>query len=363
MPLIDRIKRSGALRRDRLVLPIAAGLILWLIGLGRLLVSSTVHGGVPVLAILATIPAVLYWLALAPIILWLASELPLRRGSLARSVALHIGAAALAAALYAQMMIWVFTTLWTAPVQTEFGPLADWGLRFQFGLFSYGFILSWAYVHEYFTRLRERDVALARLETELAQSQLRALKAQLQPHFLFNTLHAITVLIGRDRNAATAMVLRLSDLLRMTLVDADRPEVPLERELRFLHLYLEIEQTRFRDRLEVAWDVAPGVERAAVPPLLLQPLVENALKHGIGARGSGGRVVIGAEGRNGTLTLSVSDNGPGIREGSQPENSIGIGLSSTRSRLEQLYGSSHRFTVGDAPGGGVRAEVEIPYHE
>ncbi|HEX6434768.1 MAG TPA: histidine kinase, partial [Gemmatimonadales bacterium] len=283
---------------------------------------------------------------------------------LARSIILHIIAGAAAAAGYAQLMVWVFSSLWTAPASSQFGPVADWGVRFQFGLMSYGFILSWAYVHEYFTRLRDRDVALARLETELAQAQLRALKAQVQPHFLFNTLHAITVLIRRDRDAAIAMVLRLSDLLRMTLVDADRPAVPLERELRFLHLYLEIEQTRFRDRLEVVWDVEPGVEGAAVPPLILQPLVENALKHGIGMRGNGGRVVIGAEQSNGTLRLRVSDNGPGLRDGVALPNGTGIGLASTRSRLEHIYGSTHHFSLANAPGGGLSAVVEIPFrHE
>jgi two-component system, LytTR family, sensor kinase len=361
MPLIDRLRSSGALQRDRLLPPVAAGLVLWLVGVVRVLVSSAMHDGAPAIAVLATLPPVLYWLAIAPGVLWLASELPLRRGSLVRSIGLHIIAGAAAAALYAELMVWIFSRVWTTPGLSQFGPVADWGVRFQFGLMSYGFILSWGYVHEYFTRLRERDVALARLETELAQAQLRALKAQVQPHFLFNTLHAITVLIRRDRDAAVAMVMRLSDLLRMTLVDADRPEVPLERELRFLHLYLEIEQTRFRDRLEVVWDVAPGLETAAVPPLILQPLVENALKHGVGMRGSGGRVVIGAERSNGTLRLSVRDNGPGLRGGAAPSNGTGIGLASTRSRLEQIYGGSHRFTLDNGPDGGVSAVVEIPF--
>jgi sensor histidine kinase YesM len=309
------------------------------------------------LSALTTLPAVLYWMALTPFILWLATRLPFRRGSLTRSIAGHILAGTAAAAVYAELLVWIFTELWT--VGMEFGPAAEWSIRFQFGLMSYGFILSWGYVHEYFTRLRARDVAMARLETELAQAQLRALKAQLQPHFLFNTLHAITVLMRQDAEAATRTVMRLADLLRMTLVDADRPEVPLERELRFLRLYLEIEQTRFRDRLEVVWDVAPGLESAAVPPLLLQPLVENALKHGIQARRSAGRVVIAAKANNGTLTLGVTDNGPGLGAAGDKSGS-GIGLGSTRGRLEKLFGKEHRFTIGDVPGGGVGAVVEIP---
>jgi signal transduction histidine kinase len=341
------------LSRERLLPPLAAGLVLWSVMTARLLVS-----GAPLSGVLVTLPAVLYWMALTPVILWLSTNLPFRRGSLARSIATHIVAGTAAAALYAQLLVWIFTDLWT--VTTEFGPVAEWGIRFQFGLFSYSFLLSWGYVHEYFSRLRARDVAMARLETELAQAQLRALKAQLQPHFLFNTLHAITVLIRHDAEAATRTVMRLADLLRMTLVDADRPEVPLERELRFLRLYLEIEQTRFRDRLEVIWDVAPGLELAAVPPLLLQPLVENALKHGVQARGSAGRVVIAAAANNGTLTLRVTDNGPGLGAAADTSGS-GIGLASTRGRLEKIFGSAHRFTIGDVPGGGVSAVVEIPY--
>jgi sensor histidine kinase YesM len=139
--------------------------------------------------------------------------------------------------------------------------------------------------------------------------------------------------------------------------------IKTSRELRFHSLYLEIEQTRFRDRLEVIWEVPPGLEDAAVPPLILQPLVENALIHGIGNRGIGGRVVIGAEQRNGTLRLSVTDNGPGLRSGIERSNGTGIGLASTRSRLERLYGTSHQFLIDNAPDGGTRAVLEIPYHQ
>jgi two-component system LytT family sensor kinase len=360
MPSSKDSSPSAALTRDRLLPPIAAGLILWLVSLVRVGVSAAFEGGPALSAMLATVPPLLYWLSLLPLVLWLSARLPLRRGSMVRSIAAHVIAAVLAAGLYAELMVRIFTEWWTLP-DPEIGPVAYRTIRFQFGLLAYSFIISWGYVHEYFTRLRARDVALARLETELAQAQLRALKSQLHPHFLFNTLHAITVLIRRDADAAIGMVMRLSDLLRMTLVDADRPEVPLERELRFLHLYLEIERTRFRDRLEVVWDVAPGLEGAAVPPLLLQPLVENALKHGIKKRASGGRVLISGAAHNGTLTLTVTDNGPGLRDGAEGRNGNGIGLASTRARLQQLYGPAHRFSVEEAPSGGVTATVEIPY--
>lgn len=311
-------------------------------------------------ALAPLLPPVVYWIAATPAIAWLSGRLPLRRQTLPRVITTHLLLAAMAGALYAQLLSWITAAGWVPAPDAGTGPVANWGIRFQVGLFTYVFILSWCYVHEYFTSLRARELAVARLETELARSQLRALKAQLQPHFLFNTLHAVTVLIRHDRDAAIRTVMHLSDLLRMVLLDADRQEVPLERELRFVRLYLEVEQTRFRDRLEVVWDVAPGLGRAAVPPLLLQPLVENALKHGLGARASGGSVAIAASTTNGTLTLRVTDDGPGLRAGAD-QTGTGIGLSSIRGRLEKLFGPRHRFALEDAPGGGVSALVEIPY--
>lgn len=352
---------SVALTRGRLLPPLAVVFALWVVSGVRTSLYAALQGRDVALALAPMLPPLLYWVAAIPLIVWLSGRLPLRRGSLARAIAIHLAVAALAAALYAQITAWMLAARWV-PAQPGPGPAADWGTRFQVGLFTYGFILSWCYVYEYFTSLRARELAVAQLETELARSHLRALKAQLQPHFLFNTLHAVTVLIRHDRDAAIRTVMRLSDLLRMVLRDADRQEVPLERELRFLRLYLEIEQTRFCDRLEVVWDVAPGLERAAVPPLLLQPLVENALKHGIGGRGSGGRVAIAASTTNGTLTLRVSDNGPGLH-GAAHQTGTGIGLSSTRGRLENLFGPRHRFAIDEVPGGGVSAVVEIPYRQ
>jgi hypothetical protein len=308
-----------------------------------------------------TVPWALYWIAATPAIVWLSTRLPLRRPALIWVIPVHLALGALAGALLAQFLSWVSAAGWVPTPASGTWPPPNWGIRFQVGLFTYVFILSWCYVYEYFTSVRAREVAVAQLETELARSQLNALKAKLQPHFLFNTLHAVIVLIRHDSEAAIRTVMRLSDLLRMVLLDADRQEVTLERELHLVHLYLEIEQTRFRDRLEVVWDVAPGLERAAVPPLLLQPLVENALKHGIGTQGTGGRVAIAAAAHNGTLTLRVTDSGAGLR-GSGPAGG-GIGLPSTRGRLERLYGRDHRFVVEEAPGGGVSALVEIPYRQ
>jgi two-component system, LytTR family, sensor kinase len=288
---------------------------MWGIAAGRLIseaVSNSHSLGLPAALLL---PPLIYWVLLLPVVLWLGIRFPLRRGALLRSIPVHVGAAALLATGYAELMVRVMSALIGDDAPAWAGSVADWSVRFQFGLLAYSFILSWGYVHEYFTALREREVAVTRLEAELAQAQLCALKAQLQPHFLFNTLHAITVLIRHDTEAAGRMVMHLSDMLRMTLMDNERQETPLERELRFLRLYLEIEQTRFRDRLKVCWDIAPGLEHAAVPNLLLQPLVENALRHGLGARGTPGTVEIAAHRDDEMLILRIADDGVGLDGG------------------------------------------------
>ena len=331
---------------------------MWAIAAARTTAMVAGQDGSLALVAVLLVPPLVYWLALLPVVLWLGLRFPLRREALLRSVLVHAAAAALAAALYAEILVRLMAGLLPDPPEW-LGTVSDWGVRFQFGLLGYGFILSWGYVHEYFAAMRQREVALTKLETELARAQLRALKAQLQPHFLFNTLHAITVLIRHDTEAAGRMIMQLSDLLRMTLMDSDRQEATLEQELRFLRLYLEIEQTRFRDRLEVRWDIAPGLEGAAVPTLLLQPLVENAVKHGVAARAAGGRVVVGVSREDGMLTLRVSDNGPGLR-GGDPDGP-GIGIPSARERLERLYGGEHRFALGRSEEGGLSVTVGIPY--
>jgi two-component system LytT family sensor kinase len=347
--------------RDRLLPALIAGLVVWALAMARSVFSAISAGESPLVYALLTVPPALFWIALVPVVLWLGSRLPLRKGFLLRSIACHAVAAGLSAALYAELMVRLFTAWPPEMLASVTEQVSVWPIRFQFGLFTYGFLASWGYVHEYFTAMRERDLAVSRLETELAQAQLRALKAQLQPHFLFNTLHAITVLIRHDPDAAGRMVMRLSDLLRMTLLDGDRQEVTLDHELRFLRIYLEIEQTRFRDRLEVRWDVAPGLGGAAVPPLLLQPLVENALRHGIGARAGSGCVIVGASREDGTLVLKVDDDGPGLRADAAAGDRPGLGIASTRGRLERLYGEEHRFTLSNNQGGGVSVRVGIPY--
>jgi len=183
---------------------------------------------------------------------------------------------------------------------------------------------------------------------------------QLNPHFLFNTLHTISALIHENPEDADRIVARLSELLRVSLEQSDTQEVPLRQELSFLERYLQIEQTRFQDRLAVEMEVEPGLDHVLVPSLILQPLVENAIRHGIEPREDTGRVKIAARRLDGMLELKVSDNGPGLSESEIAPNREGVGLSNTRSRLSHLYGANHRFDLTPASGGGLEARLLIP---
>jgi len=217
--------------------------------------------------------------------------------------------------------------------------------------------LGWHYYKAY----RERERQAAALATELVQARLQALRMQINPHFLFNTLNTISALIHENPDAADRMVVRLSELLRRTLDRGEVQEVPLREELEFLRSYLEIEQMRFADRLTVRFDIEPKTNELLVPHLILQPLVENALRHGILPREEPGRVEICArvvEGQH--LELKVCDNGNGLSPANSTPEREGIGLKNVRSRLAQLYGGAQEFTVGNTSGGGVEARIRIP---
>jgi two-component sensor histidine kinase len=197
------------------------------------------------------------------------------------------------------------------------------------------------------------------LEARLARAQLQSLRLQLHPHFLFNTLNTVTALIGTDRHAAERVISGLSELLRMSLSSASEQEVSLARELELLAHYIEIQQIRFQDRLTVSFRIDPDARYALVPNLVLQPLVENAIRHGIAPRAAPGTVVVSALRRDGRLALSVVDDGVGEKPRSQHRD--GVGLGNTRARLLSLYGDDHRFESGGEPGGGFAVRIEIPY--
>jgi len=229
------------------------------------------------------------------------------------------------------------------------------------GFLTYSAIVALYYALDYYRRFRERDVKASQLEAQLSQAQLHALKMQLHPHFLFNTLNTISVLMQENVPAANRMLVRLSDLLRLTLESGSAQEVSLKQELEFLQRYLDIEQIRFQDRLTVSTDIDPATLDARVPNLILQPLVENAIRHGIAPRAEAGRIEISARRVDTIMRLQVRDNGPGLRHDEQNPLTKGVGLSNTEARLCQLYGAAHRFDLSDATDGGLVVTIELPF--
>ena len=297
------------------------------------------------------------WALLAPLVFRLARRHPFERPHRVRDAAAHgLGALALVAVHLAVNYALLMTL--GLPLR-RLDPLRFVAYQTHADLVTYALLVGAWHARSWYARYRDREVRAAQLESRLAQARLEGLRMQLQPHFLFNTLHAISALMHRDVEAADRMLARLSDLLRLTLDGAHTPEVPLRQELDFLDAYLEIQQTRFQDRLTIVRDVDPAALDALVPNLLLQPLVENAIRHGIAVRAAGGRVEISARRENGAVRLSVRDDGPGLPPGGAGPG--GVGLANTRARLEQLYGDAQSLALANDPSGGLRVTVLAPY--
>ncbi|MCP5520377.1 MAG: sensor histidine kinase [Verrucomicrobiales bacterium] len=226
-------------------------------------------------------------------------------------------------------------------------------------LIIYWIIVSVSHAFDYYRKFRDREVETADLERRLVEARLMALQMQLNPHFLFNTLHTISALVHKDPDAADEMIARLSGLLRLALENTDANEVPLREELDFLQRYLEIEQTRFGARLKVSQDIASETLDGRVPNLLLQPLVENAIRHGVERTSRPGVIELRAWREGDRLHLEVADNGRGVAAG-QPVRP-GVGLSNTRSRLHHLYGDRQTFRIRSRPEGGLTVSITLPF--
>jgi sensor histidine kinase YesM len=221
-------------------------------------------------------------------------------------------------------------------------------------------------VYYFLERLRiaqAQQLAAAELQAKLAQAQLENLRLQLQPHFLFNTLNTISSVMYEDVPAADAMLTQLSELLRLTLRTANSHEIPLAQELEITKLYLQIMQKRFESNLRVTYSVDAELENSLVPQLILQPLVENSLRHGLKDGGAGIDISIGARRENGSLILQVADTGSGFgTQGGEAAMNRGVGLANIRGRLEQLYGTEQEFAIANGPAGGAEVTLRVPYH-
>jgi two-component system LytT family sensor kinase len=310
-----------------------------------------------------------YWFVpalLLPWVVWVAHRFRLDAGNRLRNIAVH-AAAALTFALirFAGMTgvrlllgsgdIKLSSVSWWVYAQRQFLWDLDWCLM------VYSAIVGASHALAYYHESQERKLKGAQLETRLIEARLKTLEAELHPHFLFNTLHAISTLVHRDPESADRMISRLSDLLRITFDRSGDATVPLKEEIDFLQKYLEIEQTRFQDRLTVHVDVDPDVLDAEVPRMILQPLVENAMKHGIAQSVDKGHVEISAGHEDDRLWMQVRDNGGGLRGSTLKKLRTGVGLSNTRARLQMLYPGRHRLDFSEL-NGGLAVRIDIPFH-
>jgi LytS/YehU family sensor histidine kinase len=299
---------------------------------------------------------------LSPLIFLLARRFELRK-HFPRNVLIHLGASVVLSGFVisaASPLVWylgypnlarnpTLAILWRNNAFSAY--------YFHQGLTIYWTTLVVAHALYYYRGLRKREAETARLTAQLAQAQLQALKMQIHPHFLFNTLNSIAALLHKDVEAADRMIARLGDFLRLTLKSSDAQTVDFEQELEFLKCYLDIEHIRFQDRLTVEMDIDPHALKATVPNLILQPIVENAVRHGVARQTSHGHITIRARREGERLIMTVADNGPGLKAQS---NGSGIGISNTRARLEQFYGSDFSFQIANSTERGASVTLDVP---
>ena len=301
------------------------------------------------------------WLGLTPLAIWLSRSFRIEGGQRFKSLAIHV----LACVIFLLSQVLLFTVI-TIPFGWYSHLTPFWNRYFLLILnftpsnvmFYWGVIVI-EHAVDYYQKLRERELRASQLEAQLAQSQLQVLKMQLHPHFLFNTLNAISALIRESPDEADEMVSRLGDLLRMTLETAGLQEVPFKKELEFLKHYLDIEQTRFQDRLKVEMAIEPDTLDGLVPSMILQPLVENSVRHGVSPRPEGGCIKIKAWRDSSLLRLEVEDDGPGLGGDTPPKERVG--LTNTRARVSNLYGDEHGLRLRHAAGGGLVVSLSIPF--
>ena len=304
-----------------------------------------------------------FWAFLAPLVIWLSQRFPFERGGMIRAVAVHAPAVVLLSFTHIAGMEavnwWLAYSegrayLWWTQVQRAGLLYVDWEMM------TYWAIVGLSHALIYYRESRARSLRAVHLETKLVEAQLKTLQQQLHPHFLFNTLHAISSLMHKDVQAADRVLMQLSDLLRITLEHLGQQEVALEAELGALSKYLEIERTRFADRLIVRFDIPPETLDSRVPSLILQPLVENSIKYGVARKSGVGHIDISARRDGDKLWLEVRDDGIGLSEDSLTALQKGIGVSTTRARLQHLFGADFRFEFHRLPH-GLAVVIALPW--
>jgi two-component system LytT family sensor kinase len=308
-----------------------------------------------------------YWYvpaALTSVIFRIAHRFRIDATGWRRALAVHAPAALCFSVIHLVAMFTVRAMLWPGRMFTSYRSWANiqrsYLTNLDWALMTYSTIVGVSYALGYYRESRARAIRAAQLETRLAEARLKTLEAELQPHFLFNTLHAISTLVHTQPDSADRMISRLSDLLRMTFSRSEAACIPLHEELEFLQKYLEIEQTRFQDRLTVSYEIDPDTLDAEVPRLILQPIVENAIKHGVAPIVGPGMITIGSRREGERLFLVVRDNGAGLTGTTRTKLHGGVGLSNTRDRLECLYGMEHTLEFLESEP-GLTVEMGLPF--
>lgn len=295
------------------------------------------------------------WFAFAPVIIWLDRRFPALRDQLAKRLLAHVVFCIAVTTCTISIHMYALTKI-LGP-----NPRAAW--RYVGGHVQIYWAIAGIYIaYDYYTRFIERRLQATELERLLAEARLEALRAQLHPHFLFNALNAVSAQMDSDTRSARRMLEQVGELLRLSLAHLDVQEISLDQELAFNIRYLELQKERYDDRLEFTEHIDPHAMEARVPPFVLQPLIENAIRHGIEKRSSGGLIDISAEKNNGHLVLRVRDNGPGMPPQARTPQGFGIGLTNTRERLRHLYGEKEQsLTITSDPEQGTLVEIMIPF--
>ncbi|MCX6952756.1 MAG: histidine kinase [Verrucomicrobia bacterium] len=303
----------------------------------------------------------LMWALMAPLILMLRDRVPLGAGRWVGGVGFHFAMSFVVMATYylGRMLAYgifydePFKEFWASALDSFYG-------RNIIDMAYYWAVLAFGYSLEIYQRYKNEELRSARLEACLVEAELKALREQLRPHFLFNTMNTIAVLVREGKNdQAVTLIARLSSLLRMSLDNTRVQEVTLRQEMDFLALYIEIQRARFSDRLAVDIAIEPAALEARIPNLILQPLVENAILHGVAPKAGPGRVTVSGRIAEGQLHLEVRDDGPGLGDGTKRAKE-GIGLSNTRERLEKIYGAHGHLSLRSEAGRGVSVLIILP---
>ena len=328
--------------------------------LNRILTASEVNW---LYAVMTSVPWWYVWAVMTPVILWVARKHPISRETWKRTIpSVYIPLMLFLLVIHAAINLLLFRV-------TGLHDTINYGLlevhftsRMHVNAMAFWTVLGFYNAFDYYRKYQVREQQASRLELQLAQANLRALKMQLNPHFLFNTLHSVSALVRKNENpTAIKMLGRLGEFLRLALENQGTQLVSLEEELDFLERYLEIEKIRFQERLQVSMDVDNSLLEHNVPNLILQPIVENAIHHGIAPNSQAGKIQINAFKAADRLVMQVQDDGRGMKNIEEARK--GVGLSNTQERLERLYGADQKLSFENAEGGGLRVHIEIPLQE